>query len=199
MNLGIKQAKGKYILLLNPDVAIFEKGIEKMITFLDSNPEVGLIGPRLINPDGSVQLSCRCFPSPKIILYRRSPLGKLPNAKKQLRKFMMSDQNHQRNQEVDWMIGACFMASQKAIKKVGLMDERFFLYFEDVDWCRRFWQNGYKVIYFADSEMVHYHQRLSALNPGLKGVFSYVTRIHIQSGIKYFLKYRGKNNPRKYI
>ena len=103
----------------------------------------------------------------------------------------MMDWDHRSNQPVDWLLGACLMVRKSAISQVGLMDERFFLYFEDVDWCRRFWQNGYQIYYVADAEMIHYHQRLSAEYQGLRSLFSSLTRIHIASWLKYMAKYMG--------
>ncbi|MDP3965097.1 MAG: glycosyltransferase family 2 protein [bacterium] len=190
-NLGIKASTGKYIMIMNPDIAIMNNSLEVLYRYMEEHPKVGLCGPRLINPDGSVQASCRTFQTPGILLYRRTPLGRLPFARKILRHHMMLDWDHGSNQPVDWMIGACFFVRREAMEKVGLLDERFFLYMEDLDWCRRFWQSGYEVHYVADAEMVHYHQRLSAENPGLSGVFSYGTRIHIKSAIRYFAKYFG--------
>ncbi|MBU0707439.1 glycosyltransferase family 2 protein [Patescibacteria group bacterium] len=194
-NLGIRKSVGKYIMILNPDVAIFNNSLETLYNFMEENPNVGLAGPKLINPDGSVQASCRTFPTKKIIIYRRTPIGKMSGPRKILREHLMLEWKHTDNREVDWMIGACFFVRRSAMEKVGLLDERFFLYLEDVDWCRRFWHSGYKVCYVAEAEMVHYHQRLSAENPGLKGALSYATRVHIISAIKYFAKYYGvKNN-----
>lgn len=193
MNEGIKKAQGNYLLLMNPDIAILNNAIEKMIEFLEKHPQVALVAPKLINPDGSVQTSCRRFPDIWVLIARRSPLGKVPYFKKKIKKFLMLDWDHKENRPVDWVLGACMLVRRKAIEEVGLLDERFFLYLEDVDWCRRFWEKGWQVYYLADTEMVHYHQRLSALNPGLRGIFSYATRIHIKSAIKYFLKYWRKN------
>ncbi|MDD5567241.1 MAG: glycosyltransferase family 2 protein [Patescibacteria group bacterium] len=193
-NLGIRQATGKYIMILNPDVALLSDSIEVLYRFMEDHPEVGLAGPKLINPDGTVQASCRTFPTPKIIFYRRSPLGKFTGPKKVLREHLMLEWDHRENRAVDWMIGACFIVRAETVEKIGLLDERFFLYLEDVDWCRRFWQAGYKVYYVADAEMVHYHQRLSAESPGLGGILSYATRIHIISAIKYFAKWNGVKN-----
>lgn len=195
-NLGLRQAIGKYCLILNPDVSIINNSIEILYNFMEKNPTVGLVGPKLINPDGSFQASCRTFPTPKIIIYRRTPLGKLPGPKQILREHLMLDWDHNQNRPVDWMIGACFFVRSSVLEKVGLLDERFFLYLEDVDWCRQFWSAGYPVYYLAEAEMIHYHQRLSAENPGLGGLFSYATRIHIASAIKYFAKYFGTNKPR---
>ena len=109
----------------------------------------------------------------------------------------MLDRDHNANFPVDWVLGACMMVRRSALEKVGLMDERFFLYFEDVDWCRRFWHAGFPVYYVgAEAELVHYHRRLSAVNPGLSGFFSYPTRVHMLSGVKYFAKYYRQEKPR---
>jgi hypothetical protein len=101
----------------------------------------------------------------------------------------MFDKQRDINGPVDWILGACMLVSRTAYEKIGEMDERFFLYFEDVDWCRRFWAAGYEVHYVPDAELIHYHRRLSAESPGLSGIFTKATRIHIQSWMRYFKKY----------
>lgn len=188
-NLGIRASHGKYLLIINPDIALFPDEIERMIDYLDHNPTMALIGPKLLNPDGSIQTSCYHFPDPLIPIYRRTPIGKLWFAKKSLQRYLMSHLDRSKSQPVDWVLGACMMVRQQAIDRVGVMDERYFLYFEDVDWCRRFWAAGYQVAYFTEAKLVHYHRRLSAESPGLSGIFTAATRIHIQSGLLYFIKY----------
>ncbi len=196
MNLGIQRASGRYLLLLNPDIAVLGNPIGRMFRYLEEHLNVGMCGPKLLNPDGTVQTSCRAFPTPATILYRRSPLGKLPFARAKLRAFLMLDWDHASNRPVDWLLGACMMVRREAVQRVGLLDERYFLYFEDVDWCRRFWDAGYAVVYLgATAEIVHYHRRLSAESPGIRGILSYATRIHIASGLKYFLKFRRSTLP----
>lgn len=194
-NLGLQASTGRHILLLNPDIAVFEDSLETMVEYLDAHPDVGIIGPRLLNPDQSVQVSCYRFPTPLVPVLRRTPLGRLPVARPILRRYLMLDWRHDSTQPVDWVLGACMMIRRQAFADIGLMDERFFLYFEDVDWCRRCWQTGWKVVYLADATMVHYHQRMSAESPGLNGVFQKLTRIHIQSGLKYFRKYLNQPLP----
>jgi len=194
-NLGIKQSSGKYIMIINPDIAVVPGALEKMTNFMDDNPQVGIIGPKLINPDGSVQYSCRRFPNFLMPLYRRSAFGKLPFAKNAVDYYLMKDFNHEANQEIDWLFGACLLIRKSVLGKIGLFDERFFMYFEDLDLCRRVWQEGFKVVYFGGTEMVHYHQRLSAEKSGIFGIFSRGGRIHIASGIKYFAKYLGAKLP----
>lgn len=189
LNIGIRQSKGEFILIVNPDIAVLEGAVERLHAFLQQNPSVALVGPRLVNPDRTTQLSCYKFPSRMIPVYRRTPLGRLPWARNTLSEYLMLDWGHDENKPVDWVLGASMLIRKSAIDAVGLMDERFFLYFEDVDWCRRFWKHNWKVMYIAEATMVHYHQRLSAESPGLSGIFSKATRIHILSGLKYFLKY----------
>jgi len=196
-NLGIKQVKGEYVMILNPDIAVVPGALEKMVNFMQENQQVGIIGPRLINPDGSVQYSCRRFPSLMTPLYRRTFLGKLLFAKKPLIDYLMKDFDHEEKIEVDWLFGACLLIRKSVMDKVGLFDERFFMYFEDLDLCRRVWQAGFKIIYFAKVEMVHYHQRLSAERNGVLGILSKGGRIHIASGIKYFAKYLGVKLPER--
>lgn len=191
-NVALRVSRGRYVLLLNADIAVFEGSLEKMVVYLDTHPDVGIVAPKLLNPDQSVQASCYRFPAPIIPVLRRTPLGQLPFAKKTLRHYLMLDWDHNDDRPVDWVLGACMMVRRQAFENVGLLDERFFMYFEDTDWCRRFWAAGWKVVYLSSVVMVHYHRRLSAENPGLNGVFQRLTRIHIQSGFKYFRKYFGQ-------
>jgi GT2 family glycosyltransferase len=190
-NVGIKETKGEYIMLLNPDVTALNGSIEKMVGFMKTHPEVGLAGPKLINPDGTYQISCRTFQTPKLILYRRTPLGNFKQAARELREHLMTDFDHKSNREVDWVMGACMLVRQSALDKVGLLDERFFFYVEDMDWCRRFWENGFKVYYLAETEMVHLYERASAVESWKFWTFNKMTRRHIASWVKYFAKYFG--------
>lgn len=194
-NLGIRAASGTYLLLLNPDIAVLDGSIEVLVHFLASHDDVGLVGPRLLNPDRTTQAACYRFPTPWIPIFRRTPFGRLPAARRKLRHYLMLDWDHRTNRPVDWVLGAAMLIKRRALDDVGLMDERFFLYFEDVDLCRRMWRANWKVLYVADAVMVHYHQRLSAEHPGFRGVFTRATRIHIASGIRYFLKYRRIHEP----
>lgn len=194
-NLGIRAAGGRYILIMNPDIAIFRDSIETLVRYMDENKSVGLAGPKLLNPDGSVQYSACRFPGRVTPLYRRTPLGRTSSGKRELARYLMKDWNHEDARDVDWMLGACLIVRREAMEKVGLFDERFFLYFEDTDWCRRFWEAGWKVAYVPKSSMVHFHRRESAESSLFASLFKKTTQIHILSSIKYFLKYRGKANP----
>jgi GT2 family glycosyltransferase len=202
VNQGIKASKDSdFILLLNPDITILSKTLDNLVEYMEKeeNREIAVLGPKLVNPNGSIQYSCfNQFTSPKIVLYRRTIFGKSKKAKEEVDKFLMSDWNHKQKKEVAWILGSCMFVRKKAIKEVGLMDERFFMYLEDVDWCRRFWITNWKVLYYPNIEMVHYYKRASASDPGLiKSMFNKQARIHIASAFKFFLKY-WKNKDEKF-
>ena len=189
-NQALKEARGEYILILNPDIIILPGSVEKLYQFMKEHPDCAVAGPKLLNPNKTIQYSCCRFPKWYTPILRRTFLGKLPFGKKHLRKYLMVDWDHQTVREVDWLLGAALMVKKEAIDKVGLMDERFFLYFEDVDWCRRFHQAGFKAFYVPDSQMYHFHQRLSAERAGFPALFKKITWIHLISAIKYFWKWK---------
>lgn len=102
----------------------------------------------------------------------------------------MRDYNHQERRDVDWVLGSAFLVRASASKIVGSMDSRFFMYFEDVDWCRRFWQAGFRIVYLPEAKIYHYHLRVSKKTGGLRDLFSNkYTWIHIVSAVKYYWKY----------
>lgn len=196
VNAGIKKSRGEHILVLNDDIIVKNGSIESLLKYSREHPEAGIIGPQLLNFNETFQPSCFRFLSPFTILYRRTYLGRLSFAKKHLDRFLMKDFDHKQIREVDWIMGSAMMLKKSAVEKVGLVDRRFHMYMEDTDWCRRFWENGYKVIYYPEAQMYHYHRRGSA-GKGIMNLilFNKLTRLHIQSAIKYFLKYAGKALP----
>lgn len=198
VNQGVRKARGRYILLLNPDITVLEDSMDELFKYMETHKEVGLVGPKLINPNGSLQKSCfKYYPNTRIILYRRTFLGNFNGAQKVLKKFTMDEWDHNEEKEVAWVLGSSMLVRREAIEDIGLMDERFFMYMEDVDWCRRLWQNGWKVMYFPHVKMVHYYARASADNANaFAAFFNKQTRIHIASGVKFLLKYAKKNKSK---
>lgn len=199
VNKGLKKATGDYILILNADIIIEKKAADILLQELKKDSQIGIIGPKLLNFDGKVQSSCFRFYTPPIIIYRRTYLGKFPFARRKIDKFLYKDKDLGKTQEVDWVMGSAMMTSRKTFKKVGFMEENFgFMYFEDVDWCRRFWEQGFKVVYYPSAKMFHYHGKGSASLGALQAIFfNKLTREHIKSAFKYFWKYFGKPNPHK--
>lgn len=194
-NLGIREARGRHILVLNSDVVIFPGNLEQLVSYLDAHPTVGLVGPKLVNPDRSTQHSCYRFPIWPIPIYRRTPVGRLPFAERALNEYLLRDWDHDSEREVDWLLGACLMMRAELVKKIGVFDERFFLYFEDVDLCRRAWEAGWQVMYNPQVAIVHYHHRQSDDGAMVRSLNNPVTRVHIRSWIQYLLKYQGKSLP----
>ena len=192
-NLGIKAATGRYVLIMNPDITVRPGSIDALVKFMDEHPNVGICGPKLIKPNGRVDESCYRFHRWTTPLYRRTPLGRLPIGLSENSRYIMDDFNRLETREVDWLLGAVLMARRAALDKVGLFDEKYFLYFEDTDLCRRFWQAGYRVVYFTGSTMVHCHERASAQVLWLFGPLNRAAREHIKSCIYYFRKWGTKS------
>lgn len=190
VNLGIKNSKGAYIAIFNPDIFIMKNSLELMVNYLDNNLSVGIVGPKLINADGSLQHSCFRYPKLFIPILRRTFLGNTNFGKKELDKYLMKDFDHKESMEVDWLLGGALIIRKSTLEKINYLDERYFLYFEDTDLCRQSHSAGYKVVYFPSSKIIHLHQRESVGSSALKSLFKKTTREHIKSGIKYFLKYR---------
>ena len=148
-NQGIKKAKGKYILLLNNDTVVHKNALQNLIKFANETPDAGVVGSRLLNIDGTLQMSCYHFPT-------------ITNAIKEywfgqkglFEKFAPKVKDPV---TVDSVVGAAFLITPEAKKRVGILDERYFAYFEDIDYCRQTWKNGLKVYYLSDSVITHYH------------------------------------------
>ncbi len=147
VNKGIRKSKGRYIFLLNPDTEVKEESIEKLYEFVEEHPDAGVVGPKLLNPDGSLQHSVFNFPT---ILSAFVAFWMGNRAKYE--KYAPPTTT-----KVDAVMGAAFLITPMALKKVGLLDERYFMYYEDLDYCRRVWEAGLKVYYLPLAEIIHYH------------------------------------------
>lgn len=188
---ALEAASGRYVLYMNGDILILPQSVESLLAYLKAHPDVGLVGPQLLNFNATFQYSCFRFYKPITILYRRTFLRNLPFGKKHLDWFLMKDYDHREPRDVDWLMGSALLTTREVLDRVGPMDERFFLYMEDVDWCRQFWEKGYRVVYYPHSKMYHYHGKGSARGGFLKSLlFNKLTWYHIESAIKYFWKYR---------
>jgi GT2 family glycosyltransferase len=190
---GYEKSQGEYILILNGDIIVKKNSIERLLRYVKDNPDVGIAGPQLISFNETIQPSCFRYYTPMTIIYRRTFLGKLKRGIAHTQNFLMKDFDLKSVREVDWIQGSAMMTKREAISKVGLMDARFKMYFEDVDWCRRFWEKGYKIVYFPESRMYHYHGRGSAGMGVIRTLLSKkLAWVHIGSAVKYFWKYRGQ-------
>lgn len=190
VNQGIRMASGEYILIINPDILITADAIEKMIDFLENNEKIGIIAPQLLNFDDSIQYSCFRFPVFWTPFIRRSFLKKFSFGKREMERYLMIDFDHMEIKEVDWVLGAAMMMKKSVIEKAGLLDERFFLYFEDVDLCCRIHSQGLKIIYFPEAKFFHKYARHSADKGWFSFLFNKYFWFHMISCIKYFKKWK---------
>lgn len=184
VNQGIRLSTGKFILILNPDIIVQESSLDRLLDFMDSHPDAGIAGAKLTNPDGSLQYSARAFYTLGALLFRRTFLGKLFPRAKPIRDHLLIEYDHEEEKAVDWIIGACMMVRREALEKVGGMDERFFLYFEDLDWCFRMKRHGWKVYYVPSAVMIHTYERSSA-----RSVFKKPFLFHFLSMMRYYEKW----------
>jgi N-acetylglucosaminyl-diphospho-decaprenol L-rhamnosyltransferase len=157
VNQGLAQATGELILLLNPDVVLAPSTISLLADFMTQHPSAAVVGPKLLNADGTVQASARRDPSPWTGLFGRdAPLTRLfPNNPVSRRELPALEHAGAGPLEVDWISGACLLVRRAAYERVGLMDERFFLFWEDADWCLRFRRAGWKVHYLPSAVGTH--------------------------------------------
>lgn len=189
-NLAFQLAQGEYVMLVNPDLTVFRDEMEKLLAFADAAPQAGIIGPRVENPNGTRQESCTRLPTLFIPAYRRTFLGRTPFGRRALDQFLMRDVSHEEPHDVDAVYGAAMLIRRPVLQQVGHFDERFFMYYEDVDLCRRAKTAGWNVCYAPVARFSHYYQRESRIRAPWELLTNRLAREHIASGVKYFLKYR---------
>ncbi len=192
VNRGIEKAQGEFLFVINADINLKkEKDVLDIIDYMDKNPDVGIVGPRLFNIDGSVQQTYFREYTFLTVLARRTAFGKTNFSKKLLDKFTYKDLKISGPFNPDWMLGAAFFLKKDRLEKIGgRMDERFFMYFEDADLCRRFKKAGFKVIYYPFTDFIHHHIRASDKGRGILDIFTNrLTRVHIASYLKYLWKW----------
>ena len=179
-NMALRRMKGRYVLLLNPDTRVKERAIEKLISFMESHSEAGISGPQLLNPDGSKQNSIANFPSLATELLNKSLLRWLFP-----KKFPGKERNYSEPIEVDSVIGACMMVRREAMDQVGLLDEDYFLFFEETDWCFRMKRAGWKIYHVPQAEVYHLQGKSAEAEKKRARVEYYRSRYH------FFKKNRG--------
>ncbi len=185
-NQGIAKSKGKYIFFLNPDTIIESDCLDILTSFMDENEDVGACGPKLLYGDGSMQRSVRRFPSFRGALHRHTVLKFLGIFKDEYRKWVMRDFKYDRQTEVDQLMGAALMTRRSIIDNIGMMDEIFFVYYEEVDLCYRIKQAGWRIVFLPEAQIIHLGGRSSGQVPVDKTIMA------MTSLIKFFKKHRSK-------
>ena len=201
-NEGVAKARNKcldivdsrYVILLDVDTIIHPKAFEILVETMDRHPGVGIGGPKLLNPDGSLQLSCRTFQTPFTILFRGTFIGKQFPRSPFVKDHLMVDWNHDELRLVDWMMGACHIIRREALTDIGKLDDGFFYLYEDVEYCWRAKKKGWDVLYIPESQITHIYQRKSAA--GLNSM----TYKHFRSIFRFLtIRYLGYSRIRNNI
>lgn len=160
-NQAIAASRGRYLLLLNPDTEIVGEALSTMVAYMDAHPRVGALGPQLLNPDGSVQSSRRRFPTIATAFLESTILQLWFPRNRVLSRYYILDRPDDETQVVDWVTGACLLARREAIEQAGPLDEDYFMYSEELDWCYRFEKQGWQVVYLPAARVVHHEGKSS--------------------------------------
>ncbi len=154
-NLALQARAGRHALLLNSDTIVHPGAIAELIRAIETQPKIGIFGPKILNPDGSLQFSCRRFPNPIAALFRNTPLGRLFPKNRFTRDYLMTDWDHSQPLQVDWVSGAALLIRQEALDQVKGLDSDFFMFCEDIDICWRTWKAGFSVSYWPHAVITH--------------------------------------------
>jgi GT2 family glycosyltransferase len=185
-NVGIKEATGKYICLINSDVNVPSDCLEKMHTYMEQQPTIGLLGPGMLRPDGKVYRSGMRFPSLWNLFLRALFLDSLFKNTGLFGGFLMKDFQFDQTRDIDVLNGWLWMARREGLNQVGPLDGRFFMYAEDVDWCKRFHLAGWRVVFYPEASAVHYGGASAANQP---------SRFNVEmqrANLQYWKKYHGR-------
>jgi N-acetylglucosaminyl-diphospho-decaprenol L-rhamnosyltransferase len=181
-NAGIRASTGRYVFILNADAWVVGAGLARLVEFTDTQPEAAVVGPRLLNPDGSLQRSVRAFPTRWRLATEYLFLRKLAPGSRLLNEFYGGGFDHQSVREAEFLMGAAMLVRREAIDSVGLLDEDFFLFSEETDWCYRFRAAGWKVLFYPGAEVMH----VGGASHG--GRFF---RENVRGHLRFFAKHRG--------
>jgi N-acetylglucosaminyl-diphospho-decaprenol L-rhamnosyltransferase len=184
-NLGMRESRGRYVLLLNPDTEVLGDALGTMVSYMDAHPQVGVVGPQLLWPDGSVQSSRRRFPTVCTALVESTLLQKWFPRHPIIRRYYVLDRPDSVVSEVDWVQGACLMVRREVLEQVGVLDDAYFMYSEELDWQRRIAAAGWRVVYLPSAQIVHHEGKSSAQVVALRHIR------FARSKVRYFGKHHG--------
>lgn len=172
-NVAIKEALGRYVLLLNSDTVVIDKCIEKCIKYMDIHNDVGVLGCKVVLKDGKLDHACkRGYPTPEASLLYMLKLHKVFPDNKKFGQYALSYLDENQTNEVDSLTGAFMVLRREVINEVGLLDEDFFMYGEDIDWCFRIKEAGWKIVYYPEAKIIHY-KGASSKKKRLKTIYEF--------------------------
>ena len=187
--LGMKRATGDYILIINPDNELQPDALELMTKEMDAHPDIGILAPKLIHEDGTIRDSARAFPTFFDVLIKRTVFSTIFRGR--MDRYLQRQYDPELARDVDWVVGACILIRKDLFENIGGFDPRFFLFFEDMDLCRRCKNAGLRVHYFPKAVASDRKRRLSE-GGALSVLMQKTGRIHMMSALKYFWKWKTK-------
>jgi GT2 family glycosyltransferase len=187
-NRGIAETRGRYVLIFNADAWLTPGSLDRLVAFADGRPDAAVVGPRLLNPDGTLQRSVRGFPTLWRLATEYFFLRKLAPRSRTLNAFYAGGFAHDRVVEADWVMGACMLARRAALDEVGPFDEAFFLFDEETDWCFRARRAGWHVVFFPGAECVHVG---GAAHGGR------LLRENVRGHLRFFAKHHGRRQAER--
>ena len=164
-NIGIRASKGKYIFLLNSDIKVLNGCLDALADYMDAHTDIGIIGPKILNEDLSHQSSCRYFPSLWNNFCEATGLARLFRQDRFFSGEHMFHFNGRQTIDVDVLVGCFWAVRRQALEDFGLLDEGYFIYSEDVDWCKRCWKAGWRVTFYPGAQAIHYVGASSKKDP----------------------------------
>jgi GT2 family glycosyltransferase len=196
VNAALIKGSSPLVVLFNPDTQISKDLFTKIYDHMHQNGDVGILGPKILSRDGSVQGSARLFPTPMTALFGRNSYLTtfFPNNPISRKNVLTTQSDGKTPMEVDWVSGACMIIRRHALADTGLMDERFFMYWEDADLCRRMWKKGWKVRYFPQASVLH-HVGQSSKERRLGSAWNF----HVSAYLLFSKYAKGKSNLLKPI
>ena len=187
-NAGMRAVDGRYFFLLNSDAWVVDDALDQLIAFADEHPEAAVVGPKLLNTDGTLQRSVRGEPTLWRLATEYLFIRKLAPRSKRLNPLYRGDFQHDRAAEVDWLFGPALLVRREAADAVGLFDEDFFMFSEEVDWMTRFRRAGWSVMFFPGAEVVH-------VGGASHGGRMYVE--NLRGHLRWFAKHRGAKDAER--
>jgi len=184
-NIGLSISQGKYILLLNPDTVVLDEALVQCVNFLEQNPNVGIVGPQILNSDSTLQSAKRYFPSLKYELLRYTWLRVFTNYFT-TNNGAWYDRNSCDPEEVDWVNGCALVMRRDVYNMIGGLDEEFVMYYEEIDFCRRAKKAGWRIMFLPQAKIIHHRGQSSRQVPALRRHY------HVQSQLTYFRKHHSK-------
>jgi GT2 family glycosyltransferase len=184
---GLRRARGRFTMFLDSDAALTVGALPAMVDALDSHPDWGLLGPRLVYDDGTLQLSCRRFPPLMLPFLRRPPLDRFFEQGATVRRHLMADFDHERTLPVVYVLGACQVFRTALARAAGPFDDRVFLGWDDAEWCIRIRDAGGEVVYFPEATVIHSYRRLTKQQPVSRAAWRQL-RAHVYFQRKYLLR-----------